>query len=709
MFSLLFASLVATSTVPVDAWWAEAPAASARLRAAREALEAERPRAALAATASTSDDPAARWLRARALAALDRPDEALRALEPLGEPRPLDPEDDAPRLAMGRLIAELRRDDPSARAEVLAALGTAEHLDEAFSLAPSGSTRRRDRLLRLIREHPAAPETKRRLETWGLGRLAEELPAPEASELALALLDGHANEPARDLAARLLDHPGVDPALTCKLRYIVGKADRKRRRYRVALRELNRALDSCVEVPQPTLAMKSGLLAARVLGILGRPAEIDDLFERLVELSPGHSYLDDVRLYAAEASRGRAARRRFSAVAEMNGDQAPRAAWRLAWRAMRRGREAYARRLLQGILSMSAADRDDTERAEYHLARLDTATSTQAGASGFEALARRPSFYGFLAQRRLAELDPGRARGVRGALLRAAESPDALLVDGAVLDDPRVRRARRWYHAGLPEWARAELLAAAGVSTRESTATALTYAALFRAAGDLPRASRRVRWRPELLGALTPETVGAWRLAYPRAFEAELAEATGAAGLDPLLLTALSREESVFDPDIVSWAGATGLTQLMPATAIGAHADLFPGAPPLDLARLADPALNLRLGAHVLAENLRFFDGCEAFALSAYNGGAGLTEGTFRRRRLDFEDWVESNPVKENRGYVKRVLATWGIYRLLYPPHRATGPRMPRSVGPGARVRWPPGAEATKGATTADAETSSAE
>ena len=100
-----------------------------------------------------------------------------------------------------------------------------------------------------------------------------------------------------------------------------------------------------------------------------------------------------------------------------------------------------------------------------------------------------------------------------------------------------------------------------------------------------------------------------------------------------------------------------------------------------------EPALNLRLGAHVLAEGIEQLGGFVGYGLSAYNGGAGLTRRVLAKRRVPFEVWAESNPVKENRGYVKRVMATYGIYRLLYGEEML---RVPDQDGPGAKVHYTP-------------------
>ena len=131
-----------------------------------------------------------------------------------------------------------------------------------------------------------------------------------------------------------------------------------------------------------------------------------------------------------------------------------------------------------------------------------------------------------------------------------------------------------------------------------------------------PRAQELLRARADrmLKGPITADNIPVWRAAYSRPFYEYVEKAAAAEKIEPLFLLALVREESTFDPQIVSWAGAVGLAQLMPGTASGAHLQLGLGR--LDLERLTDPELNLRLGAHVLHDGLKTFKNREPLALS---------------------------------------------------------------------------------------------
>lgn len=148
---------------------------------------------------------------------------------------------------------------------------------------------------------------------------------------------------------------------------------------------------------------------------------------------------------------------------------------------------------------------------------------------------------------------------------------------------------------------------------------------------------------------------------YPRPFANDFARSAAAAGVDPLLLLAMARQESLFDPRAVSSAGARGVLQLLPATA-----SRVAGAP-VDPAVLEDPAQNVALAARYLATLLARFDGRLVLAIAAYNAGPEAAE-RWRARRPDGpgDEVVESISYRETREYVKAVLRNYRAYHLLY-------------------------------------------
>lgn len=131
-------------------------------------------------------------------------------------------------------------------------------------------------------------------------------------------------------------------------------------------------------------------------------------------------------------------------------------------------------------------------------------------------------------------------------------------------------------------------------------------------------------------------------------YAAEIAAAADANGIDRLLLTALVRQESNFNPEITSRAGARGLTQLMPGTArsLGLR---------VDAQRKIDdrivPARALDAGARYLKAQLVRF-GKIRLALAAYNAGP---RPVIRHRGLP--------PYRQTRTYVRKVVEYRNEYR----------------------------------------------
>jgi soluble lytic murein transglycosylase len=151
-------------------------------------------------------------------------------------------------------------------------------------------------------------------------------------------------------------------------------------------------------------------------------------------------------------------------------------------------------------------------------------------------------------------------------------------------------------------------------------------------------------------------------IAYP---VLSVPQAEGSAPEGALIL-GISRQESEFDAQAESPAGARGLMQLMPATAkvIAKQQHLQ-----FNSARLDDPGYNMRLGMSYLGDLIDRFGGSYALAIAAYNAGPTHTRewlaqnGDPRDPHVDPVDWVEKIPFSETRNYVQRVLENTQVYR----------------------------------------------
>ncbi len=160
-------------------------------------------------------------------------------------------------------------------------------------------------------------------------------------------------------------------------------------------------------------------------------------------------------------------------------------------------------------------------------------------------------------------------------------------------------------------------------------------------------------------------------LAYPKGFWMLIEKTASREGIEPYLVAAIIREESRFDPDAYSRAGAMGLMQLMPRTAkriessaqvnLSGEGDLFL------------PEKNIPIGSHYLGKLVREFEGNLVFAIAAYNGGESAVQRWIGRTGdIPLDEFIEEIPYTETRNYVKKVLRSYMEYNRLWgltPPN----------------------------------------
>ena len=145
------------------------------------------------------------------------------------------------------------------------------------------------------------------------------------------------------------------------------------------------------------------------------------------------------------------------------------------------------------------------------------------------------------------------------------------------------------------------------------------------------------------------------------------------------LTLAIIRQESAFQPDALSPAGALGLMQLMPATAKSIATRI--GLPYSKPRLTADPTYNISLGRAYLDQLIADYGGSYVLAIAGYNAGPRRVQEWISQNRdprtssVDVVDWVESIPISETRNYVQRVLENVQVYR-----HRIGGTQIALSI-----------------------------
>ncbi|MBF0106279.1 MAG: transglycosylase SLT domain-containing protein [Deltaproteobacteria bacterium] len=151
---------------------------------------------------------------------------------------------------------------------------------------------------------------------------------------------------------------------------------------------------------------------------------------------------------------------------------------------------------------------------------------------------------------------------------------------------------------------------------------------------------------------------------YPPAFKDAVQAAHQRTALPQGAIEGIMREESLFQRTAQSWVGATGLMQLMPATAAMLIKELSASQLSSDL---TDPETNVLLGATYLRKMKDYFNGQLPLAIMAYNAGPGNVNKWLKRfGDLELDEFIENIPLSETRGYVVRVMRSMQVYGNLY-------------------------------------------
>ena len=332
---------------------------------------------------------------------------------------------------------------------------------------------------------------------------------------------------------------------------------------------------------------------------------------------------------------------------------------------------------------LETADAADAARARFWLAKAAIAIGDTASTNLHLSEAAKAAPRGYFSLRATALLED------QPPLSLAEPVPETPAPDWAAVETwlaswagPEDPRARRGLTSGLP-WQRGLELLRAGLrdEARDQFAALLNDVAgqpwllyrLARALGDQGEVTVAARAATRLVADRAEAPPDILRLAYPSTYQ-DLATAEAEAnGFPPLLLLALIRQESFFDPDAESPAGALGLTQVIPTTAdeIAGQLDVTD----FTYADLLRPNVSLRFGSHYLGSQLELFEGDLPAALAAYNGGPGNSLRWQEAAPGDPDVFLESIDLSETRAYVQLVLEHYAHYRYAYG--LAEGPTLP--------------------------------
>ncbi|NBD13048.1 transglycosylase SLT domain-containing protein [Corallococcus silvisoli] len=505
-------------------------------------------------------------------------------------------------------------------------------------------------------------------------RLKGQTPPVEAKVgRAEALIEAHRNKQGMAILEPMLATMKLPDALACRAHFAFGKGQRKERQHTRAIQVLTPVVDQC----------KDRDLLARALYVLGSSRSIVDqqrgteTYERLAREFPDHSFADDALFYAADlyvkTNRPQDAMARLDEVARLypKGDFLGEALFKAFWVArtskVEDGGFAFLDRIEEQFAN--ADESYDVERARYWRARtLEERGNIQGAAELMEALAveHPATYYGLMARSKLGELDAKRLERASSKIFDVPESASPWpMFAGPMGEDPHFRAGVELLRLGFADSVSSELMLVNRSSQPPESMRLLVM--VLSQSGDMrsAHAIARLALRKDLSGRITAQTRPVWEVAYPNAFRDLIEKHTVPAGVEPDLLQALMREESALDPKALSWAGALGLTQLMPSTAKGVARDLKVKHFTVD--SLLQPELNIRFGAHYLGGLIKQFKGHTPYAVGSYNAGSGaVNRWRAASPDLPLDAWVEEIPIAETRGYIKRVLRSYNTYQLLY-------------------------------------------
>jgi soluble lytic murein transglycosylase-like protein len=353
------------------------------------------------------------------------------------------------------------------------------------------------------------------------------------------------------------------------------------------------------------------------------------------------------------SDKGRAAREAFySGDAERALALAPGSGerWIAGLSAYRLKKYALAETYMDEVARDEAQDPWLRSGAAYWAARSAEQDGASDRAADFlQMAARNPdTFYGMIAARQVALKSPAAASQVAqaaasiGQFVLASYSSPNIDLASFIKTDVRAHRAAALAQIGRSAEAGLELRA--GLTLANSDAERQQWTALIMSLdGTLKAGAARERAQAE----------------YPT----PLLEPRSGFTIDKALVYAIVRQESRFNPAVVSPAGAVGLMQLMPEAAARAAGDDKLKA---DMTPLFDPAFNLRVGQDYVTWLMERGVGYDLLrTVAAYNGGPGTLQKTAQMLGDDPDSLllIECLPSQETRAYVEKVVTAYWTYR----------------------------------------------
>jgi soluble lytic murein transglycosylase len=347
-----------------------------------------------------------------------------------------------------------------------------------------------------------------------------------------------------------------------------------------------------------------------------------------------------------------------------NSKNASAAHWKAGWLNYRQGHYEEAARLFDEQIRLYPAA-TEAASALYWRGRLyETVEHKPAlAAANYRTILRvyQRFFYAQLARQRLSAL--GNLPPVAQPQLdRIQPPPVPPLEESFPADSPHLAKARLLANAGLNDYIAQEIAADPDSSSWSALAEAQIYASYgehFRAMRALKRALPSAA-----TASIKSIPLAYWRILFPEPWWDTIQAEAARNNLDPYLVASLIRQESEFNPSAVSKANACGLMQMLPS--VGKSMARQEGISHFENFQLFDPETNIRLGTRYLRQTLNKFGGVTEYALAAYDAGdERVSDWQSAGPYQGIDEFVESIPFSETRGYVESILRNMETYKAI--------------------------------------------
>lgn len=359
------------------------------------------------------------------------------------------------------------------------------------------------------------------------------------------------------------------------------------------------------------------------------------------------------------------------------GNYRDRALWPVAWNAYENKDWANAKFFFEE-LSKGKTDLPTQVRGLYWLARIYQNEGNSQKAQGYfnQAAERAPlSYYSFMALKQLKNSKdisevpavPASWKNFSMPSLKSAISPSPHPSPSREEGEWNYHwlKAEALYRAGLGKYSQTELIAALDQNANHpGNLFKILEASKKTDAYFLPVLLAQRYW--DKVKDIFTDSASAENyrnsFQFPYAFRSQVQHAARATLLSPYFIVGLMRQESAFQPWVISSANAQGLMQMLPATARGRAK-----AAGIAMGDLFDPEKNIELGSAELSALLNRFSGNWVDAICGYNAGPGRPpQWRAQFGSLPTDEYIEEIPFAETTLYVRLVLRNYWSYATLY-------------------------------------------